>query len=96
MYDVRQAWRRFRGTRGLKREALTLLLSLLLGVILMPLLIWLVGSHMLGAYANGSVLAFGRDFLAALFKGSLPYVAVALGPYLAVWGWRALRAGLRA
>jgi len=95
MYDVRQAWRRFRSTRGLKREALTLLLGLALGVILMPPLIWLVGSRTLGAYANGSPWAFGRDFFTALFKGSLPYVAVALGPYVAVWGWRALRAALR-
>jgi len=88
-------WRRFRGTRGARRELLTLLLCLIIGLVAMPLLIWAVGSWKLGAYANGGPWALERDFLTALSHRSLAFWLVALGPYLAVWLLRGLRRTLR-
>jgi len=95
MLKLRQAWRRYRRTTGLRREILTLALCLVLGLGLMPILIWLVGSRTLGPYYNGGVLALWRDYLGAVVHGSAPYLAVAAGPYCAVWLWRTLRWSLR-
>jgi hypothetical protein len=95
MASLLQTWKRFRRTRGIKREVLTLLLCLGLGLLLVPLLIWLVGSRTLGAYANGSLFSLWRDFIVGLAHGSSAFWLVGLGPYAAVWLWRALRWGWR-
>ena len=84
-------WRRIRRTRGTQRELLTLALALAVGLGVMPLLIWLVGSTQLGPYANGGLGHMLADYYVALARGSLPHWLVALGPYAAVWLWRALR-----
>ena len=86
-----QYWRRYRGTRGSQRELLTLALCLAIGLLLMPLLIWLVGSVVLGHYANGGLGALLHDYYLALLHGSLAFWLVALGPYAAVWLLRGLR-----
>jgi len=91
MTTLLKAWRRYRRTRGLSHELVTLLLCLGAGVVAMPLLIWVVGSQTLGAYANGGPLNLWRDFFMALGTGSRAYWLVALGPYGAVWAWRLLR-----
>ena len=83
--ELGEAWRRCLRTgsaftRGAKREVLTLLLCLGLGIVLMPMLIWLVGSRTLGPYTNGGPLSLWRDFAAGLVHGSLAFWLVALGP----------------
>ena len=85
-------WRQYRRTRGWKRELLTLALCLAIGWLLMPILIWIVGSTQLGPYANGGIGHLLGDYYLALAKGSLAYWLVALGPYAAVWLLRGLRA----
>lgn len=84
-------WRRYRRTHGLQHELLTLALCLAAGLLLMPLLIWAVGSAELGPYANGRMGALLGDYYLALAKGSMAYWLVALGPYGAVWTLRVLR-----
>ncbi len=84
-------WRRFRRTRGLQRELLTLALCLLLGLVVMPILIWIVGSAQLGRYTNGGLGSLLKDYFVELAKGSFVYWLVALGPYVAVWLLRGLR-----
>ena len=84
-------WRRFRRTRGVQRELLTLALCLAVGLMVMPILIWFVGSAQLGPYANGGIGALLGDYYLALIKGSLAYWLVALGPYAAVWLLRGVR-----
>ncbi len=84
-------WRRYRRTRGTKREMLTLALCLAVGLFLMPLLIWLVGTLLLGPYANGGLGGLLKDYFLALGKGSLAYWLVAAGPYAAIWLLRGLR-----
>ena len=91
MASLIRSWKRFRRTRGAQRELLTLLLCL----VLVPVLIWLVGTSTLGAYTNGGPFSLWRDYLAGLLHGSLAFWLVALGPYVAVWLWRALRWGWR-
>jgi hypothetical protein len=88
-------WRRLRRTRGMQRELLTLGLCLVLGLVVMPLLIWLVGSLELGPYANGGLGGLLRDYYVALAHGSLVQWLVALGPYAAVWLLRGLRLWFR-
>ena len=88
-------WRRYRRTRGLKRELLTLALCLAVGLVVMPILIWVVGSSQLGPYTNGGLVSLLGDFYVALFKGSFAYWLVALGPYTALWVLRGARFGFR-
>jgi len=95
MASLLHTWKRFRRTRGVRRELLTLLLCLALGLLLVPVLIWLVGTSTLGAYTNGGPFSLWRDYLAGLLHGSLAFWLVALGPYVAVWLWRGLRWGWR-
>jgi hypothetical protein len=84
-------WRRYRRTRGAQRELLTLALCLAVGLLVMPMLIWLVGSLQLGRYAHGGLGALLGDYYQALAQGSLVQWLVALGPYAAVWLLRGLR-----
>jgi hypothetical protein len=67
------------------REALLLGGALLFGVVVMPLLIWLVGDRILGPYTHGQNLHAGafallQDFFVGLGHGSAVFWAVALGP----------------
>jgi hypothetical protein len=67
------------------RELVLLCLSLLVGVILVPLAIWFVGNRVLGPYTHGSnahagPLALLGDFFVGLGSGWVSYWMVALGP----------------
>jgi hypothetical protein len=72
----------FRSAHGLWREVLTALACLLVGVLVMPCLIFAVGRNALGPYAHGSVLSLWHDFLRGLASGSQAFWFIALGPYL--------------
>lgn len=72
-------------------ELLTLAVSLVVGLIVMPCLIYFVGNLKLGDYAHGGVFAFWRDFLTGLAHGSQAFWFVALAPYLLLWLARAAR-----
>jgi hypothetical protein len=91
MSTLRQFWRHYRRTSGAKHELLALGLCLGLGVVVVPAVVWIVGSWKLGPYANGGPWALWRDFIVALFHGSVPYWLVALGPYFGLWLLRAAR-----
>jgi hypothetical protein len=59
--------------------------ALLFGLVLMPLLIWVVGSHVLGPYSHGQNAHAGpfallADFFVGLGHGSAVFWSVALGP----------------
>jgi hypothetical protein len=88
-------WRRYRRTRGLTRELLTLSLCLVVGLLVMPVLIWIVGHIVLGPYTNGGLFSLLKDYYLALATGALAYWLVALGPYAAVWLLRGLRLWFR-
>jgi hypothetical protein len=72
-------------------ELVTLVVSLVVGVVVMPCAIYVVGHLKLGDYAHGGVFAFWRDFMAGLAHGSQAFWFVALVPYLLVWLARAGR-----
>jgi len=55
---------------------------LLVGALLMPCLIWIVGREVLGSYTHGGLFALLADFFGGLGKGSPAFWAIALGPYL--------------
>ncbi len=95
MPTLRKFWRRYRQTSGLQHELIAFGLCLAIGLVLMPTLIWVIGSSALGPYTNGGLLALGRDYFAALLKGSMAFWLVALGPYAGLWLLRAARRGLR-
>lgn len=82
-----------------RRELSLLGGALALGLLIIPLLIWLVGHRILGPYTHGDdrrslgPLALYGDYLSGLGHGWLGYWAVALGPavlLLAARLWLAL------
>ena len=88
----------YRALPQLQRSALQLFAALLGGVLLMPLVIWFLGSRVLGPYTHGQNLHAGPvallgDFLGALAHGAPVHWVVALGPALV---WLLLRAAARA
>ena len=95
MQSLLKFWRRYRQTSGVQHELMAFSVCLALGLIVMPILIWLVGSSRLGPYANGGLFALWRDYVAALAHGSLAFWLVALGPYVALWLLRGARYWLR-
>ncbi len=78
-----------------QRELALALLGLLLGVLLMPLLVWVAGMVALGPYANGGFGALLGDYLRGLAEGSLACWLVLAGPYLVMSLVRLLRLALR-
>ena len=79
-----------------RREFLWLLIGLPVGVLLLPPLIWLVGSHVFGAYAGGNTRDLVDHFFRGLGRGQQAFWIVALGPYLAILTLRLTVAGFRA
>ena len=79
-----------------RRELLWLLIALPVGVLLLPPLIWLVGSHVFGPYAAGNTRDLVDHFFRGLGQGQQAFWIVALGPYLALLTLRLTLAGLRA
>ncbi|MBS0388932.1 MAG: hypothetical protein JSR15_10670 [Proteobacteria bacterium] len=95
MRSLLKFWRRYRQTRGARHELMGFGVCLAIGLIVMPVLIWLIGSSRLGPYANGGLFALWRDYVVALAQGSLAYWLVALGPYAGLWLLRGARFWLR-
>lgn len=63
--------------------------GLLFGLILLPMLIYLVGARLLGGYAGGQGLgAFLADFYRSLASGSLAAWSIALGPTALIYAIR--------
>ena len=79
-----------------RREFLWLLIGLPVGLLLLPPLIWLVGSRVFGAYAGGSTRDLVDHFYRGLGQGQQAFWIVALGPYLAILILRLTVAGVRA
>jgi hypothetical protein len=80
----------------LRRELLWLLIALPVGVLFLPPLIWLVGSHVFGPYAAGNTRDLVDHFFRGLGQGQQAFWIVALGPYLAILVLRLTLAGVRA
>ncbi|HEV2442694.1 MAG TPA: hypothetical protein VGT07_09230 [Steroidobacteraceae bacterium] len=76
----------FRVETRTKREAALWGGALALGLLVIPLLIWLVGHRSLGPYTHGDdprglgPMALYGDYFSGLAHGWLGYWAVALGP----------------
>lgn len=95
MASIANLWKSWRSTRGAQRELIVLGICLLIGMLLLPVAIWLVGDRLLGDYAHGGVGSLLADYYRGLAGGSLAFWIVAAGPYAAVWCVRLLRRGLR-
>jgi len=95
MESLLKHWRRYRRSSGAGHELVGFAICLVLGVIVMPILIYAVGSARLGPYANGGLFALWRDYVVALGHLSLAFWLVALGPYAALWMLRGARYLLR-
>jgi hypothetical protein len=95
MQSLLKYWRHYRQSSGVQHELVGFALCLAIGVTVMPILIYLVGSSRLGPYANGGLLALWRDYVVALVHLSLAFWLVALGPYAALWMLRGARYWMR-
>lgn len=75
---------RWRSQPPVRRELLLVGAGLALGLLLLPLVIWIFGRIALGAYANGGPFSLWLDFLRGLVQGAGLFWVVALGPYLLI------------
>ena len=82
----------YRSARGVSRELLALGICLIIGIIVMPCLIFVAGRLVLGPYGHGNLFALWHDYLQQLLAGSRAAWFIALGPYLLFW---LLRGGRR-
>jgi hypothetical protein len=85
----------YRSARGPSRELLAIGICLVIGIIVMPCLIFAAGRLVLGPYSHGNLFSLWHDFLQALLAGSHAAWFIALGPYLLFWLLRAGRRLLR-
>jgi hypothetical protein len=70
--------------RSVRRELILLGVGLILGLLLVPILIDLLGPRALGPYAGGGLGAFLGHFYRGLGSGGLGFWMVALGPYVMI------------
>jgi len=76
--------------RSLRRELILLGVALLLGLLIVPVLIDLLGPRALGPYAGGGLGGFLEHFYRGLGSGGSGFWIVALGPYVMIWLVRVL------
>ena len=88
---LQRAARYYLGARGLWRELLAAAICLVIGVLIMPCLIFACGRLFLGPYARGNLFALWRDYLLGLGAGSRVCWFILLGPYVVLWLWRGVR-----
>jgi hypothetical protein len=84
-----RAHRSFNAQPRMRRELILFGPALIFGLVGVPLLIWVVGTRVLGPYMRGTKahdrpLALVGDFFAGLAHGSTVFWLVALGPALFV------------
>jgi hypothetical protein len=80
----------------LQRELLFLGTGLVLGLLVIPAIIWLGGTLVLGPYAGGgTIFSLIANFFKALVNGAPAFWLVALGPYVLILVARLLAATLR-
>lgn len=92
MEDPGSGFGRYLAAHGVARELVSAAICLLLGLVVMPCLIWTLGRMSLGLYEHGGVFALWRDFLGGLAAGSEAFWFVLCAPYLLLW---LLRGGRR-
>ena len=76
-------------------EAVTLGLAVLVGLLVMPALIYLAGGLTLNEYANGGVFALYGDFFKGLFEPRASCWVVVFGPFVFLTLFRIFRIALR-
>jgi len=79
-----------------RREFLWLLIALTVGLLLLPPLIWLVGSRVFGPYAGGNSRDLVDHFFRGLGQGQQAFWIIALGPYVAILALRLTVTAVRA
>jgi len=67
-----------------RRELLWALIGLVVGLLLLPPAIWLIGSRVFGPYAGGNARDLVDHFYRGLGQGQQAPWIVVLGPYLAI------------
>lgn len=78
---ISRTWEAYRTQSPLRFELTVLAVALVLGLLVLPLLIYLAGRLTLGSYANGRPLALLGDYLRGLANGHLSVWIAVLGPY---------------
>jgi hypothetical protein len=76
-------------------EAATLGLALLVGLLVMPALIYLAGRYTLGSYANGNLFSLYGDFFKGLFEPRSSNWVVVFGPFVFLSLFRLFRLARR-
>ena len=79
----------------IRRELLWLLVGLPLGLLLLPVLIYLVGMRAFGPYAGGEAGDLVHGFFQGLGRGDLSSWLVGVGPYAGLLLLRLMIRGFR-
>ena len=95
-----RARQQFEGLPRKQRDGIFAILALATGLFVMPFLIWVAGSRVLGPYTHGEDADAGpwtlfADYVVGLAHGSAVFWVVALGPLALLLLVRAFRARLR-
>jgi hypothetical protein len=75
----------------LQFEAMTFAFAALVGLLIMPAMIYVAGLIALKAYANGGVFSLYYDWFAGLFGGHSSYWIVVIGPFAFLTLFRSCR-----
>jgi hypothetical protein len=85
-----------RSLSRLQRELLILGIALFIGAVVVPAIIWLVGTFVFGKYAGGnSIVSLYVNFFKTLAQGAQSFWLVLLGPYVLITVARVLVAVFR-
>jgi hypothetical protein len=76
-------------------EAVTLGLAVLVGLLIMPVFIYIAGYIALQPYAHGGLFMLYLDFFKGLFRFQLSYWIVVVGPFVFLSVFRVFRRMLR-
>ena len=77
-----RAWQSYQAQPPLRFELTTLAAALLVGLFVLPVLIFIAGRSTLGAYANGGLWALFADYFRGLAAGYLSNWMAVIGPYV--------------
>lgn len=96
-----KAARKGKSTSVLRFELGAFAVALVLGVLVLPSVIWVCGHFVIGDYvrdpltgATGGPFALTLDYLKELAQGSVAHWLLAAGPYGLMLVWRGLRRAL--
>jgi hypothetical protein len=74
----------------MRRDAVWLAAAFAVGLVVLPPVVYMTGTKVLGAYAGGGLGTFLKDFYTSLFRFEPAALTLAVGPLAVAIVWRVL------